>query len=242
MQRLRLLLLAVVLLLAACPNHTRGAAVVCDTRASSVALVQAACAADSACTFATARLSPAALDVLLVDRLHLITTSADAVSDDDVRQRTQPGTWVQPLLAWNAAAATANCTALAATAGSATPPSEITALLYGLFVYRTLLADDSTCTAVNEVPVYDATDKVFRCACAIGRVCTASTTTNTMLLTVLSLFIVVLVVVLLAGVVPLVWTLRSRPIAYDAVPMRVRRQRQREAAAAAAEVVVIEEQ
>jgi hypothetical protein len=238
MQRL---LLGVLLLLAACPRHTRGAAVVCDTRASSVALVQAACAADSACTFATARLTPAALDVLLVDRLHLITTSADAVSDDDVRQRTQPDTWVQPLLAWNAAAATTNCTALAAMAGSAAPPPEITALLYALFVYRTLQSDDSACTAVNEVPVYDATDGVFRCACAIGRVCTASTTTNTMLLTVLSLFIIVAVVVLLAGVVPLVWTLRARPPAYDAVPMRVRRQRQREAAAAA-EVVVVAEQ
>ena len=166
------------------------------TRADAVGAATAYIQADSGLRLAlsggatgAAALSPAAMDALLVDRLHLIQPAALKTPWIDARRLHLPAatdsTPQRPLLTYTNTTGTADATALQATVNVATnsvsPPQEMSELKLSVLVYAALLSDNRLCPDVSEVPVEDLTTGKVTCGCADGRICalTASAATVT---------------------------------------------------------------
>jgi hypothetical protein len=155
--------LVFVVLLVACASAT----LQFDTRSAAVSAMTQTIAADYALRLAlskgatgTAALSAAAMDFLLVDRLHVIQdASAPAVAD--VRTRyVDDAASLAPLVVYGSGA---NVTAASS--------SDVSDLKYAVLVYATMLSDDPLCPDVNQVPVENPLTGKLACGCADGRVC-----------------------------------------------------------------------
>jgi hypothetical protein len=207
-----------------------------DSRAEAVAYVTAYARRFPALRLAlshgvagSAALSEREMDALLVERLHLVSSTAalaagNAHDEDDVRQRFMTRAWMPDALityAHETASRTSPATlatlaSVRATDTTEQPPVEVRDVMAALLVYATMLSDDNRCPSVSDVPVGNAATGEMSCECADGHACasgsalTMSTvvSADTLPGAVLIVALVVMGVVLLGLAVPNVLLMR----------------------------------